>query len=323
MSARISIVLCTYNGDKYLALQLDSILSQTYPIYEIILQDDCSSDGTKEIINDYASKYPVIKPFFNEKNLGFKSNFSDAVSKATGDYIAFSDQDDIWLPDHIETLVNLIGDKPMACADSTFIDSEGNKMDYTLSQEIQYLHHFEDGIDCAYRIFYNYGAYPGHNSLIKADFIKKSLPVPDVIDYHDFWFSSLACFQGGINFTYKPITLYRQHQNTVTLHKKFSLIGELKMRHHFDFSPKRIDLYNELLKRDDISARGKLFLEEFRQYAIRCPFFKYRLWCWKWRFTHYKKIYSTNSLKYFIPRSIQYILLPSFTKRKDIEGLME
>ena len=323
MTHTVSIVLCTYNGEKYLARQLDSILSQTYQAYEIIIQDDNSTDNTLRIINEYASKHPVIKPFFNETNIGFKKNFSSAASKATGDYIALSDQDDIWQPDHIETLVNIIGDKPLACADSIFIDSDGNDMGYNLSEEKNMLRFYNEGTDCAYRIFYNYGFIPGHNILMTADFAKKGLPIPDDIDFHDIWFSALACFCGGISYSDKKITLYRQHQKSVTSHKKYSLLKELKMKHHLDFINNRIELYEQLIKRDDISLEGLQFLEDFKRYAIRCPYFKYRFWCWKWRFSHYKKIYTTDSFKYFIPRSIQYLLLPSFTKKSDIQRFSE
>ena len=322
MNARVSIVLCTYNGEKYLRSQLDSILSQTFPIHELIIQDDCSTDSTPDIIREYAQKETVIKAFFNNHNLGFKNNFSDAVLKATGDYVALSDQDDIWLPEHVETLVNIIGDRPMACADSMFIDSNGNKLEYTLSQEKQMLHNYNQGVDGAYRVFYNYGFFAGHNILITNDFAKKNLPIPDSIDFHDIWFSALACFQGGISYSDKVITLYRQHQDSVTRHKRHSLFRELKMRHHFDFMDNRIDLYLQIIKREDLSSETIGFLEEFKRYALRCPYLKYRFWCWKWRFSHYKKIYTSKNLKYFLPRSLQYILLPSFTQKTDVSRLL-
>lgn len=66
MAAKVSIVLCTYNGAKYIKEQLDSILSQTYPLYEIIVQDDDSIDETVEILNEYATKNPLIKVYKNE-----------------------------------------------------------------------------------------------------------------------------------------------------------------------------------------------------------------------------------------------------------------
>ena len=93
---KISVVMCTYNGANYLCEQLDSLLAQTYPVHEIIVQDDGSQDNTWTIIEKYATRYPQIKPFHNESGLhGINGNFFSAMNRATGDYIAISDQDDI------------------------------------------------------------------------------------------------------------------------------------------------------------------------------------------------------------------------------------
>lgn len=323
MNARVSIVLCTYNGEKYLARQLDSILSQTYPIYEIIIQDDHSTDNTDKIIKDYALRYPVIKPYFNEKNLGFKSNFSDAASKATGDYIALSDQDDIWLNNHIELLVNLIGDKPLACANSLYIDSDGNELGYTLNTRKQLFDVYKEETDFTYRIFYHSGFFPGHNMLLDSAFAKRCLPIPDSIEFHDIWFSAMACFQGGISYSSDIICLYRRHQKAITTFKKHLVLRELFMRRHYDFGINKIPLFEEIVKRNDISDNGILFLKEFRQYALRCPFLKYRFWCWKRRFSHYKQIYTTNNYLLFILRSIQYLFTPTVIKESDVNNLTE
>ena len=185
------------------------------------------------------------------------------------------------------------------------------------------IHFYDKEIDCAYRLFYNIAFFHGHNILLQSDFAHKCLPIPDDITFHDIWFTALACFLGGIAYSDKVICKYRQHQKTVTSHRKYSLFKELKMRHHFDFGVNRINLYKQLIKRDDISSHGLLFLEEFRQYAIKCPFLKYRLWCWKWRFSHYKLIYTTDNYRYFLLRSIHYLLTPSFIKKADVITLSE
>lgn len=106
----VSVVMCTYNGEKYLREQMDSILAQTYPIHEIIVCDDCSTDGTMNILQEYATKFPFIKVHRNTRNKGCNQNFHDIfyqVSKKV-DYIAISDQDDIWFPEKIGKLVQLI-----------------------------------------------------------------------------------------------------------------------------------------------------------------------------------------------------------------------
>ena len=104
----VSVVMCTYNGAQYLKEQLDSIIGQTYPIHELIIQDDCSTDNTVAILKKYEADYPFVRLYVNEHNIGYNQNFKSAVMKATGDYIAISDQDDVWFPQKLERQVNAI-----------------------------------------------------------------------------------------------------------------------------------------------------------------------------------------------------------------------
>lgn len=104
----VSVVMCTYNGEKYLKEQIDSILNQTYPIHELIIQDDRSTDRTVDIVKACQQQDKRVKLYINDVPAGFNYNFSSAFTKATGEYIASSDQDDIWRPDKIEVLVGHI-----------------------------------------------------------------------------------------------------------------------------------------------------------------------------------------------------------------------
>lgn len=93
---RVSVVVITYNQEQCLGKTLDSLLAQRFDDYEIIVSDDCSQDRTREVISEYAGKYPCIKPFFNQKNLGLVGNFISAISHCKGDFIAMCDGDDLW-----------------------------------------------------------------------------------------------------------------------------------------------------------------------------------------------------------------------------------
>lgn len=120
----VSVVICTYNGAKYLREQLDSILRQDYLAAEIIAQDDASTDGTMDILSDYARRYPQLKVFRNASSLGVNRNFFSAMRRATGDYIAISDQDDRWLPNKLSAQLQAIGDKLLcACHSRPFSDN--------------------------------------------------------------------------------------------------------------------------------------------------------------------------------------------------------
>lgn len=110
MSVKISVAMATYNGEKYIRQQLDTIASQTYLPCELVVCDDGSSDGTLDVVRDFSStvSFPV-RIFSNENNLGFANNFLKCASLCTGEWIAFCDQDDIWLPQKLETIKNVIG----------------------------------------------------------------------------------------------------------------------------------------------------------------------------------------------------------------------
>src|SRR5580658_6052519 len=102
---KISVVLATYNGQKFLSQQLESLINQTYPNIEIIAIDDCSTDDTVNILNEFAQNYTYIKVIINDTNLGFIKNFEKGCSLSTGCLIAPCDQDDYWEADKLSLLV--------------------------------------------------------------------------------------------------------------------------------------------------------------------------------------------------------------------------
>ncbi len=105
----VSVVMCTFNGERYVGEQLDSIVAQTWPIHELIIEDDGSTDRTVEICREYASRYPFIQIVVNDRNLGLDANFEAATMRSTGDFVAFSDQDDVWYPERISRQMAAIG----------------------------------------------------------------------------------------------------------------------------------------------------------------------------------------------------------------------
>ena len=116
----VSVILASYNGGKYIRNQLDSILAQTYPVYEILIGDDGSTDDTIPILNEYAGKYShiiIIQP--DRDNHGVNYNFKRLMDLASGDYLALSDQDDIWFPEKIEVMIKGIGSHLLAYSDGT------------------------------------------------------------------------------------------------------------------------------------------------------------------------------------------------------------
>lgn len=110
---KISVALCTYNGEKYIKEQLQSIFQQKLPVSEIIICDDGSNDNTVTIVKDYQKKFPdLIQLYQNKITLKVVKNFEKAISFCTGDYIFLSDQDDIWFPEKTEKIAYYFNENP-------------------------------------------------------------------------------------------------------------------------------------------------------------------------------------------------------------------
>lgn len=138
---KISVVMTTYNGEKYVEEQLDSIRKQTRKPDEVIIFDDCSSDNTVEVVREYIEGNSLIewKIERNNTNKGWKRNFFDGIKEATGDYIFLCDQDDIWVLDKIEKMTEVLEEnKDISVLASDFsIRLEGEKRSNYQSVEKQ------------------------------------------------------------------------------------------------------------------------------------------------------------------------------------------
>ena len=216
----VSIAMATYNGEKYLKEQLDSLLNQTYSDLEIIICDDCSHDSTSQILHEYAEKDSRIKLFFNEKNLGFKKNFEKAISLCNGEYIALSDQDDIWELNKIETELNAIGNNDFVFHNAELI--AGN--DIPLNKTAWELYHFsdepKDANDVFRRLIPPQGNFvQGSTMLAKTDFIKGCLPIPEGFKYHDWWFALNSTLHNGFIGLSDCLIKYRRYAEQITATK--------------------------------------------------------------------------------------------------------
>ena len=105
---KVDVLLATYNGEKYLKEQIDSILEQTYSDFRLFISDDGSADDTRKILEEYKNKDSRIQVFFQESNLGVVKNFEFLLKKVESAYYMFSDQDDIWKAEKIEKSLNKI-----------------------------------------------------------------------------------------------------------------------------------------------------------------------------------------------------------------------
>lgn len=121
----ISVAMATYNGEKYIKQQIDSIFKQSLPIDELVIFDDASTDSTANIIKSYHDKR--IHFYKNTKNQGYINNFFKAIESTHGDIIFLADQDDIWEKEKVEIMVSILNTKDCVtlCSASSIIDSHG------------------------------------------------------------------------------------------------------------------------------------------------------------------------------------------------------
>lgn len=221
MDKKVSVVLCTYNGEKYLREQIDSILNQTYPIYELIVQDDCSIDNTLNILINYKEEDPRVKIYTNKKSLGYDANFLDAYCKATGDYIASSDQDDIWKINKIEILMNTIGDKSLIFHDSILFTSDiynpigiRTYSNTIFNETIFMMRPFVAGHQCLF-----------HNEILP---LMKMLTQKKRVISYDYLICLLGEIVNGVVYINEPLVYWRRHLDAISYSSSISKQNNLK-----------------------------------------------------------------------------------------------
>lgn len=221
MEKKVSVVLCTYNGEKYLREQIDSILNQTYPIYELVIQDDGSTDNTLNILIDYTEKDSRVKMYTNEKTLGYDANFLNAYNKATGDYIASSDQDDIWKINKIEVLMNSIGDKSLIFHDSILFTSD-------ICNPI--------GIRAYSNTIFNETVFmmrpfvAGHQCLFNKEILPlmKMLTQKERVISYDYLICLLGEIMNGVTYINESLVYWRRHLDAISYIPYVSKQSDLK-----------------------------------------------------------------------------------------------
>ena len=309
--------MATYNGEKYLREQIDSILNQTIQDFELIVCDDCSTDTTWNILLEYQSQDKRIKCYRNEENLGFKKNFEKAIKLCTGEYIALSDQDDIWLPEHLEKLVNIIGVTDIACGNSELIDKTGKSSNKLLSDASDLCSLYSDE-EMTYRFLCFTNPFQGASMLIRRNFLfEKALPIPEGVLYHDAWFAACACLSQGIQYTFNVVTLYRQHGKNASGQKKqwsvmYAIIQAFSsIFKKTEYTTDRFAYIEGMKNRFSLSDKQKKKLEECSMYLRlhkgELPF-REKVQCLSWYWKHYKYIFTSKTNKYRLSRTIKLFL---------------
>ena len=256
---KLCILLASYNGEKYIKEQLDSIINQTYKNWELIIRDDGSKDETMTILNKYEKKDERIKILRDDKgNLGFLKNFEELLFNAKEEFVLFSDQDDFWLKNKLEKFVEKIRDldekvlsKPLlihcnslVCDDKLeiikeeFIDSKIAKKTNSNIYFFEYI-------------------VQGSTSMVNKKMIKESLPFLKNVTLHDRYFHLLSQFLGTRVFIDESLVKYRQHErNEIGANR--SIIKNIMSKKYFYVEDRKLieeikEKYIKCLRKRDLN----------------------------------------------------------------------
>ena len=275
---KLCILLASYNGEKYISDQLDSIINQTYKNWELIIRDDGSKDETMTILNKYEKKDERIKILRDDKgNLGFLKNFEELLFNAKEELVLFSDQDDFWLKNKLEKFVekikgldekvlskpllvhcnSLVCDEKLEVIKEKFIDSKIAKKNNSNIYFFEYI-------------------VQGSTSMVNKKMIKESLPFLKNVTLHDRYFHLLSQFLGTRVFIDESLVKYRQHERNAIGANKSMLKKIMNKKYFYVEDRKLIEEIKEkyikcLRKRDlndiekylEVTDRNKNRLERF------------------------------------------------------------
>ncbi|MDY5845405.1 MAG: glycosyltransferase family 2 protein [Bariatricus sp.] len=255
----VSVVMATYNGEKYIKEQLESIYSQEVAVDEVIICDDCSSDKTVEIVNEFIHEHNLCnwKVTINEHNVGFVKNFTKAFTLVNGKYIFLCDQDDIWEKNKTKVMLMIMEKNSISVLNTSFrlIDSDGNyikmsqkekQSNYCLIKDRRVSENDLISFDLKNIICNNIapGCTMCCTNQIKDLFLKIKNPVSIP---HDWIINILGACLGKVYFLNIPLTRYRLHGNNT--------LGVVKKRTNLNLCAKDIRIQSIEDKEYNLNSR--------------------------------------------------------------------
>ncbi len=261
---KISVAVCTYNGEKYLPEQLNSYAAQIRLPDEVVICDDGSTDSTRDILTAFSASAPFsVKLCFNEENLGYVQNFGKAAGLCTGDIIAFSDQDDVWHQEKLKIIEAEFVKFPnvgMVYADAEVVDENLQPLGTTmwkcnnLNQKKQTAIKSGKSLDLLLRDGYTLGS----SMAFRAKFLDLALPIPTNIYFdHDDWIALIISALADVSLISKPLIKYRQHRQQTSAGMKIH--PETGVKPLIE-AGRRINNYDEFL--NQLTLAEKTFSEK-------------------------------------------------------------
>ena len=240
---KIDILLATYNGSKYLSEQIDSLINQTYKNINIIVRDDGSTDNTVEIIEEYEKKDSRVRLLSdNLGNLGFVRNFEELMKNSTSEYLMFSDQDDIWYNNKVETSYKRIKaiEEKNGKSCPILVHTNSKIMNYETRTKSLFIS------DCAKNSsfensFFNFFVQ-GSTMLINGSLKREALPFSKEVYLHDRYLHLIAEFIGIRSYIDVPTMDYRQHSNN-EIGSSVNVIYKIKNKRYFNLKDRELLIF--------------------------------------------------------------------------------
>lgn len=266
---KLSVAMCTYNGERHIEKQLASILNQTIAIDEIVICDDGSNDKTIQIIEQFQLQYPaIISLYKNEVTLGSNKNFEKAISICSGDYIFLSDQDDIWKNIKVEKIIQFFNENKSMEGVFSNADLINEKGDFFTKNSLWDTVFFMENqlqkpIDLCSFIISIKNIVTGATLCFKKEIKNSIFPFPVAPEfYHDEWIAIFIASRKKLGYITDHLISYRIHENQQTsidhnLHKpvidhqleisKF-ILGEIIPKTHGDFKKIKKSYFDNHIK---------------------------------------------------------------------------
>lgn len=224
MPLSTSIVLCTYNGERFLQAQWESLLAQSRSPDEIVVRDDGSDDGTWRLLNSLspgAARHGIrVRLARNANTLGYVANFEAALQDASGDVLFLCDQDDVWHPEKLAMQVQQFENRPellLSCSDADRVDSHGAGLRRSLFDVLKISRAERRRIHAGqgFHVLLRRSLATGATMALRRGLLADALPFPQGW-VHDEWLAIIAAARGGFDCIERPLIDYRQHgQNQI------------------------------------------------------------------------------------------------------------
>ena len=247
---KISVFITSYNQKAYLIEAIESVLNQTLKPFEIIIVDDCSHDGSQELIKEYAKRFPdLIRPYLHKKNLGIPKNKSYALEQVRGELVTYLDGDDRFLPNKLELELNCLKNNPDAkivFSNVYITDSDGKRTGTWIENNhlppTGYVFHQVFGRDYPRRQLFR-------NEIVDYECLKKvGFYDEEFAMYHDWDLRIRLTKHFNVAFCSDILSEYRRHEKS---------ISKLPFDRHFD-ELQRVYIKNKPLVTDNSKEEFKL-----------------------------------------------------------------